>query len=156
MIENAKEQASGLKALGSKTPIPTAPSKDILETFPNSNPERLYAIEHSSSEFSSMCPLTGQPDFASYSIRYIANKQCVESKSLKLLMGSFRNTGAFMEKITNEILTMLVDTMQPRAITVEMFFQARGGIGTSVRATHVDPLIDCEQADYCLQLLGVI
>jgi 7-cyano-7-deazaguanine reductase len=133
------KQAEGLKSLGSKASIPDQPAAAVLETFPNSHPDRNYIIEFASDEFASHCPKTGQPDFATYRIRYIANEKCVESKALKLYMQSWMNApGAFMERITNEILSALVDATQPRGMVVEMFFKARGGIVTNVRADYLD------------------
>ena len=133
------QQAEGLKALGSRTAIPTVPSAKILETFLNSNPERDYIIQFSSDEFASHCPKTGAPDFANYVIRYIAGNQCVESKSLKLYMQSWMSApGAFMERICNEVLSALVEAVKPRGAVVDMIFAARGGIDTAVRAEYVD------------------
>ncbi len=113
-----------------------SPSPDTLETFPNPQPDRDYEISHVTDEFSSLCPKTGQPDFAHLSIRVIPDEKCVESKSLKLYLFSYRNHGAFMERIANTILNHLVEVCSPRWCQVEMTFGTRGGITTSVKAEH--------------------
>lgn len=114
----------------------SAPNRD-LERFANPNPERDYEIFFDCPEFTCLCPLTGQPDFARIAIRYVPDAFCVELKSLKLYLWSFRNEGAFHEAVTNQILTDLVGTLGPRKMTVEADFLVRGGIRTVVTATHV-------------------
>jgi 7-cyano-7-deazaguanine reductase len=116
--------------------MPTHPSKK-LETFPNPQPDRDYEIRFDCPEFTCLCPKTGQPDFATIKIRYIPDKLCVELKSLKLYLWSFRNEGAFHEAITNQILNDLVSTIQPRFMEVIGDFFVRGGIHTIVTATHL-------------------
>ena len=113
----------------------TAPSKS-LETFPNANPERDYVIRFETQEFTCVCPKTGQPDFATIHIRYIPDKLCVELKSLKLYLWSYRNEGAFHEAVTNRILDNLVAAVAPRAMEVVGDFTVRGGIHTVVTARH--------------------
>ena len=113
----------------------TQPST-TLETFPNPNPERNYQIEMETDEFTCVCPKTGQPDFATIRIRYIPDELCVELKSLKLYLWSFREKGAFHEAVTNQILDDLVEVVRPRHATVEGDFNIRGGIHTSVTATY--------------------
>jgi len=113
----------------------TAPSK-ILETFPNPRPERDYEIHMECPEFTCVCPRTGQPDFATIRICYLPGQLCVELKSLKLYLWSFRNEGAFHEAVVNQILDDLVRAIQPRSITVTGDFNVRGGIHTTVSATH--------------------
>jgi 7-cyano-7-deazaguanine reductase len=108
-----------------------------LETFPNSHPGRDYVIEITCPEFTSLCPKTGQPDFATIQISYVPGRLCVELKSLKLYLFSFRNRGIFYERVTNTILDDLVGAVKPRRMTVEGRFNVRGGIGTIVRAEHV-------------------
>jgi 7-cyano-7-deazaguanine reductase len=108
-----------------------------LETFPNSHPRRDYVIEITCPEFTSLCPKTGQPDFATIQISYVPGRLCVELKSLKLYLFSFRNRGIFYERVTNTILDDLVGAVKPRRMTVEGRFNVRGGIGTVVRAEHV-------------------
>jgi 7-cyano-7-deazaguanine reductase len=113
----------------------TKPSRK-LETFPNPNPRRPYEIEMEAPEFTCLCPLTGQPDFATIRIRYVPAARCVELKSLKLYLWSFRNEGAFHEKVTNEICDDLVRALKPRWLEVQGDFLVRGGIGTVITATH--------------------
>ncbi len=110
-----------------------------LETFPNPHPGRDYTIEHTSAEFTSVCPKTGQPDFATVRITYVADRACVELKSLKLYLQSFRNEGVFYEDVINVILDDLVRAVSPRRMTVEGSFAARGGIVSVVTATHEAP-----------------
>jgi 7-cyano-7-deazaguanine reductase len=107
-----------------------------LDTFPNSHPARDYEIAFDCPEFTCLCPLTGQPDFAHFTIRYVPNERCVESKSLKLYLWSYRNEGAFHEKVTNTILDDLVRAVAPRWMEVVGRFNVRGGIGAIVTATH--------------------
>ena len=114
----------------------TKPSKN-LDTFPNPNPERDYEIEFDCPEFTCLCPLTGQPDFARFTITYIPHKKCVELKSLKLYLWSFRDEGAFHEKMTNRILDDLVAAVAPRMMEVKGEWFVRGGITTWVTASHV-------------------
>ena len=113
----------------------TRPSR-TLETFPNPNPERDYEIQFECPEFTCLCPMTGQPDFATVRIRYVPDQKCVELKSLKLYLWSFRDEGAFHEAVTNRILDDLVSVLQPRSMSVEGDFYVRGGIHTVVRADH--------------------
>lgn len=115
--------------------MPTLPSKE-LQTFDNPAPERDYEIAFSCPEFTCLCPMTGQPDFAHFNIRYTPDKRCVELKSLKLYLWSFRNEGHFHEAVTNRILNDLVAATSPRFMEVEGNFLVRGGIQTTVRATH--------------------
>lgn len=119
----------------------SAPSK-TLDTFPNPKPERDYEIAFDCPEFTCLCPKTGQPDFATIRIRYVPDGTCVELKSLKLYLWSFRNEGAFHEAVTNQILDDLVRALSPRSMTVEGDFLVRGGIHTVVRATHRAPTHD--------------
>lgn len=115
----------------------TQPSKD-LDVFDNPNPERDYEIEFDCPEFTCLCPLTGQPDFAHFRISYVPNEKCVELKSLKLYLWSYRNEGAFHEKVTNRILEDLVAILQPRMMEVKGEWFVRGGITTWVTVSHVD------------------
>jgi 7-cyano-7-deazaguanine reductase len=119
---------------------PTArPSKKNLETFPNPNAERDYTIRMRIPEFTCLCPKTGQPDFATLQLEYVPDKTCVELKSLKLYIWSFRDEGAFHEAVTNRILDDLVQLMQPRFIRLTADFNVRGGIYTTVVAEHRQP-----------------
>ena len=113
----------------------TLPSKN-LESFENPNPGRDYEIYFDCPEFTCLCPKTGQPDFASIRIRYIPEQRCVELKSLKLYLWSYREQGAFHEAITNQILDDLVAVTAPRFMEVEGDFYVRGGIKTVVTARH--------------------
>lgn len=117
--------------------MPSKPSK-ILEVFDNPNPERDYEIEFDCPEFTCLCPLTGQPDFAHFRIIYVPNEKCVELKSLKLYLWSYRNEGAFHEKVTNQILTDIVAAVAPRWMEVRGEWFIRGGITTNVTVSHVD------------------
>jgi len=113
----------------------TAPSKS-LETFPNPQPDRDYTIRMKMPEFTCLCPKTGQPDFAVLNLEYVPEKTCVELKSLKLYIWSFRNEGAFHEAVTNRILDDLVKATQPRFMRLTAEFLVRGGIYTTVVAEH--------------------
>ena len=113
----------------------TQPSKN-LEPFANPKPERDYEICFETSEFTCLCPLTQQPDFATIRISYIPDRLCVELKSLKLYLWSYRDEGHFHEAVTNHILDDLVALLEPRKMTVEGDFKIRGGIATNVCATH--------------------
>ena len=115
--------------------MPTKPSKN-LEFFANLNPERDFIIKINMPEFTCLCPKTGQPDFATINIEYIADKFCIELKSLKLYIWSFRNEGAFHEVVTNNILDDLVAAISPRFMRVSAIFSVRGGIGTTIVAEH--------------------
>ena len=115
--------------------MPTSPSKD-LETFPNPRPGRDYEIAFECPEFTCVCPRTGQPDFATIRITYVPADLCVELKSLKLYLWSFRDEGHFHEDVTNRILDDLVKTLRPKRMKVVGDFNVRGGIHTVVTATH--------------------
>jgi len=116
----------------------TQPTKS-LETFPNPNPDRNYVISFECPEFTCLCPRTGQPDFATIRIRYIPDETCVELKSLKLYLWSFRDDGTFHEAVTNRILDDLCKACDPRFIEVVGDFYVRGGIRTKVCAHRGDP-----------------
>jgi 7-cyano-7-deazaguanine reductase len=111
------------------------PSK-ALETFPNPAPRRDYRIHMEIPEFTCLCPKTGQPDFATLTLDYVPEKRCVELKSLKLYVWSFRNEGAFHEAVTNRILDDLVAATEPRYMKLTARFFVRGGIFTTVVAQH--------------------
>ena len=114
---------------------PSVPSKD-LQVFPNPAPKRDYAIQFQIPEFTCNCPLTGQPDFAHFTIDMVADKLCVELKSLKMYMWSYRNEGAFHEKVTNTICDDLVKLTKPRKLQVEGDWFIRGGIATKVTVNY--------------------
>jgi 7-cyano-7-deazaguanine reductase len=111
------------------------PSKS-LETFPNPRPERDFAIHMQIPEFTCLCPMSGQPDFATLFLDYIPDAKCVELKSLKLYIWSYRNEGAFHEAVTNRILDDLVQAIEPRFMRLTAKFFVRGGIFTHVVAEH--------------------
>ena len=116
----------------------TRPSKK-LETFENPTPERDYTIRIHLPEFTCLCPKTGQPDFATLDLEYVPEKSCIELKSLKMYIWSFRDEGAFHEAVTNEILSNLVKACQPRFMRLTAEFNVRGGVYTTVVAEHKNP-----------------
>ena len=133
-----RKSATALKAAQQRAvPVnpPTAPSKE-LHVFPNPSPERDYVIQFQIPEFTCHCPLTGQPDFAHFSIDMVADQLCVELKSLKMYFWSYRNEGAFHEKVTNTILDDIVRVTKPRFARITAKWYVRGGIYTNVVAEH--------------------
>jgi 7-cyano-7-deazaguanine reductase len=118
--------------------MPTQPNRD-LETFDNPMPERDYTIHIDVPEFTCLCPKTGQPDFATIAIDYVPDARCIELKSLKLYMWSFRDEGAFHEKVTNRMLDDFVAACAPRFMRVTGKFNVRGGIYTTVVVEHRQP-----------------
>jgi 7-cyano-7-deazaguanine reductase len=130
--------SGGLKLLGkSGAGFPEQVSPDILETFENRYPQRDYIIHFDCEDFTSLCPVTGQPDFAELHIQYVAAKRCIETKSLKFYLASFRNCAAFNEEVANRILEDLVAACSPRRMKVTGSFASRGGISVTVEAEHV-------------------
>ncbi len=115
--------------------MPTRPSRE-LTAVPNPHPGRDYEVSCTTPEFTCVCPLTGQPDFASVTINYVPDQSIVELKSLKLYFWSYRDEGAFHEDITNRILDDLVAAIAPRRMTVTTDWNVRGGIHTTVQASH--------------------
>jgi len=130
---------SALSKAATSRPVPatppSAPSKD-LQVFPNPAPKRDYAIQFQIPEFTCHCPLTGQPDFAHFTIDMVADKLCVELKSLKMYMWSYRNEGAFHEKVTNDIVDDIVKATNPRFVRLTAKWYVRGGIYTNVVAEY--------------------
>jgi len=120
----------------SHTEYPDTPDKAKLETFVNAYPERDYEILFDCPEFTSLCPVTGQPDFGHIRIRYVADRQCIESKSLKLYLYSFRNHHTFHEEAVNRILSDLAKACKPRWMEVNGEFRPRGGISLTITATE--------------------
>ena len=118
----------------------------MIETFDNPHPHRDYRIDHEVHEFTSLCPKTGQPDFATMSIRYVPGPLCVEHKSLKLYLQSFRNEGIFYEDVTNRILDDLVAACRPNWMCVESRWTVRGGIHSVITAQSGDPKLQNDQA----------
>ncbi|NJD67099.1 MAG: NADPH-dependent 7-cyano-7-deazaguanine reductase QueF [Candidatus Methylomirabilota bacterium] len=115
--------------------MPTQPPK-ALETFPNPEPGRDYEIQMTCPEFTCLCPKTGQPDFATLTLTYIPNRLCIELKSLKLYLWSFRHEGHFHEAVTNRIMDDLVKACRPRFMKLVADFYVRGGIHTVITVTH--------------------
>lgn len=118
--------------------MPATPAKHI-ETFTNPSPDRDYTITIKTDEFTCLCPLTGQPDFARIKIEYIPNQLCIELKSLKNYFWSFRDQGAFHEKVSNDILDTLCGIIQPRFMRLSARFNVRGGLYTDVVVEHTNP-----------------
>ncbi len=118
--------------------MPSKPSKQ-LDTFENPKADRNYEIRFDCPEFTCLCPVTGQPDFATIRISYVPDTTCVELKSLKMYLWSFRDEGCFHEAVTNRILDDLVAAIAPRSMTVVGDFWVRGGITTVVEAKHPNP-----------------
>ena len=128
-----------LTQLGTKSVLSDAHVADprsILESFPNPNPDRDYQIQFVFPEFTSVCPVTGQPDFATITVRYVPDERCVEMKSLKLYFFSFRNKGIFYEAVTNTILDDLVAVLEPRKMTVIGDFAVRGGTAGTITVDY--------------------
>src|ERR1700745_1560978 len=135
----AKAKPSKLTLLGhSEARLPASPAEARLETFPNPAPNRNYRIHFETDDFTSVCPITGQPDFARIDIDYVADRLCVESKSLKFYLASYRNERAFNEAVTNRILDDFVKACAPREEIVIPQFSARGGSALSVPAEYSD------------------
>ena len=131
-----KSSKDPLRLLGKASALPTEPSRTILDSFPNSHPKGEYTVFLETEDFSSVCPVTGQPDFAEITIEYVPAARCIETKSLKYYLASFRNTPAFNEQIVNRILEDLVATCAPKSMSVRGAFAARGGLSLTVVATH--------------------
>ena len=123
---------SGLTQLGGNTRLPESPDEAVLETVPNPEPEVDYVVRFSAPEFTSLCPLTGQPDFAHLVLDYIPATKLVESKSLKLFLGSFRNHGAFHEACTVGIARRLIRVLEPKWLRIGGYWYPRGGIPIDV------------------------
>lgn len=135
-----EEELSGVNLLGeTKTQYPTDYAPAVLETFVNKHPENEYLVTFNCPEFTSLCPKTGQPDFAKIVISYIPRERMVESKSLKLYLFSFRNHGDFHEDCVNIIMKDLVRLMDPRYLEVTGIFTPRGGISIYPFANYADP-----------------
>ena len=118
--------------------MPSQPTRE-LETIPNPNPERDYEVRFDCPEFTCLCPRTGQPDFATIKLEYIPDQVCVELKSWKLYLWSYRDEGAFHEAVTNQMLDDLVSALNPRHIRLTAIFNVRGGVYTTVEADYTHP-----------------
>ena len=123
-----QRETEGLRSLGKNTNYPTQYAPEILEAFDNKHPENDYWVQFNCPEFTSLCPITGQPDFAEIKINYMPDQKMVESKSLKLYLFSFRNHGDFHEDCINKIMKDLIKLMNPKYIEVIGLFTPRGGI----------------------------
>ena len=143
MSENRKQE--GLQALGRETNYLENYAPDVLETFENKHPDNDYWVRFNCPEFTSVCPITGQPDFAEIRISYIPDKRMVESKSLKLYLFSFRNHGDFHEDCVNIIMKDLVRLMDPKYLEVRGIFTPRGGISIWPYANYGRPGTKWEQ-----------
>ncbi len=136
----ASDELNDLTILkSSKQTYPSNPDQARLEIFPNRYPSRDYIIRFDCPEFTSLCPITGQPDFARLTITYVPDLKCIESKSLKLYLFSYRNTGMFHEEITNRVLDDVVEVCSPRWARVMGTMNPRGGIGIKVIAEFSQP-----------------
>ena len=143
MSDNRKQE--GLQALGRETNYLEDYAPDVLETFENKHPDNDYWVRFNCPEFTSVCPITGQPDFAEIRISYIPDKRMVESKSLKLYLFSFRNHGDFHEDCVNIIMKDLVRLMDPKYLEVRGIFTPRGGISIWPYANYGRPGTKWEQ-----------
>ena len=136
-MPDATKTRRGLRLLGSsEAKFPSAPQPAVLESFENRFPKRPYVVRFECADFTSLCPITGQPDFARVVIEYVPAKRCIETKSLKFYLAGYRNAAAFNEEVANRILDDLVSACDPRWMVVTGEFAARGGISLTVEATH--------------------
>ena len=134
-----RKRSDKFRLLGrSDVKLPSSPTEAHLETFPNPARQRNYRIHFETDDFTSVCPVTSQPDFARIDIDYVPGDLCVESKSLKFYLASYRNERAFNEAVTNHILDDFVKGCSPREVVVTAQFSARGGIALTVRAKYPD------------------
>jgi 7-cyano-7-deazaguanine reductase len=124
------------------SPYPSAPSARTIETFENEYADRRYLIKFECADFTSLCPITGQPDFAKITIEYVPATRCIETKSLKFYLASYRNTRSFNEEIVNRILDDVVAACAPQEALVYGEFAARGGISLSVEASYSDTVAE--------------
>ncbi len=143
MTKDRKQE--GLKALGHKSEYKQSYTPEVLEAFTNQNPENDYWVQFNCPEFTTLCPITGQPDFAEIRILYIPGERMVESKSLKLYLMSFRNHGSFHEDCVNTIMKDLIRLMDPKYIEVVGLFVPRGGISIHPWANYGRPGTKYEQ-----------
>ncbi len=132
----AKTDYKKLKALGGKTNYPTSPDEAVLEAVPNPHADADYFVRFTCPEFTSLCPVTGQPDFARIVIDYVPNKHLVESKSLKLFMFSYRNHAGFHEECTVEIAKRIIKLIKPKYLRIGGYWYPRGGIPIDVFYQH--------------------
>ena len=151
-MNKAERADEGLQALGKKTEYRQDYAPEVLESFQNKHPENDYWVHLKCPEFTSLCPITGQPDFAEIVINYLPDKRLVESKSLKLYLFSFRNHGDFHEDCVNTIMKDLIRLMDPKYIEVKGIFTPRGGISIYPYANYGRPCTKyADMADFRLQ-----
>ena len=140
MKRSRSNKFASLTLLGnSEAAFPKSPQDARIETFPNPKPSRAYSIRLDCPDFTSLCPVTGQPDFAEIFVDYVPDKLCIETKSLKLYLSSYRNVRSFNEHVINRILDDLVQACQPRQMKIEGKFVPRGGLSLCVVAEHPNP-----------------
>jgi 7-cyano-7-deazaguanine reductase len=140
MNQVRKKKYAGLTLLGNpRAAFPKSPRRARLETFPNPKPGRDYTIRLDCPDFTSLCPVTGQPDFAEIVVEYVPDKLCLETKALKLYLSSYRNDHSFNEQVINHILDDLVRACRPRQMKIQGRFAPRGGLSLTVTAEHPDP-----------------
>lgn len=141
MIKRARNKKfANLTLLGnSEAAFPKSPLQAKIETFPNPKPNRDYSIHLDCPDFTSLCPVTGQPDFAEIFVDYVPDQLCLETKSLKLYLSSYRNFHSFNEQVINHILDDLLKACRPRRMKIQGKFVPRGGLSLSVTAEHPDP-----------------
>lgn len=142
----SKEELQGVSLLGSKTAYKSDYAPEVLESFPNKHPDNDYFVKFNCPEFTSLCPMTGQPDFATIYISYVPDKRLVESKSLKLYLFSFRNHGDFHEDCVNIIMKDLIKLLEPKYIEVWGKFLPRGGLSIDPFTNHGKPGTEWEAA----------
>ncbi len=148
------KSAKSLTLLGrSEARLPSSPNVGTLETFPNPS-GRHYQVRFETADFTSLCPVTGQVDFAQIRIEYVPDALCIESKSLKFYLASFRNEAAFNEAVTNRILDDFVAACGPREATVMAEFSPRGGIGLTVRAEYRARAVERESVELKARAAG--
>ena len=133
---------------------PNAPSSKTIETFKNQYANRRYLIKFECADFTSLCPVTGQPDFAKITIEYVPSDRCIETKSLKFYLASYRNTRSFNEEIVNRVLDDVVAACSPQEALVYGEFAARGGISVSAEAQYLEPVADSGQGTRKSSSLG--
>ena len=137
MNRSRNKKYAGLTLLGnSEAAFPSSPQQAKIETFPNPKPSRDYRIRLECPDFTSLCPVTGQPDFAEIFVDYVPDRLCIETKSLKLYLSAYRNVHSFNEQVINQILDDLVKACQPRHMKIEGKFVPRGGLSLCVVAEH--------------------
>ncbi|PWU14412.1 MAG: NADPH-dependent 7-cyano-7-deazaguanine reductase QueF [Verrucomicrobia bacterium] len=140
MKRSRNTKYASLTLLGnSEAAFPRSPGHAKIETFPNPKPARDYSIRLDCPDFTSLCPVTGAPDFAEILVEYVPDKHCLETKSLKLYLSAYRNVHSFNEQVINSILDDLVRVCRPRQMKIEGKFVPRGGISLSVSAEHPNP-----------------